>query len=197
MELDEMKILWDDLSGKVENQEKIKKEELMKMTQKNYQNRLSSIYLPEILGSIVCFGYAAYFIFQIGRLELEINQVLAVFNTIAMIILPSISLWTLARLNRLKITDDSPSLLVEKFKKEKTFFWKFQRINLVLSGLFAISILPPLAELVGKKDLILQPTFWMVYVPIGLICIYIFGRFTIRKYDRSLQKAQQLIEGIS
>lgn len=197
MELDEMKTLWEDLSGKVENQEKITKEELMKMTKKNYQNRLFSIYLPEILGSVICFGYAGYFIFQIEKLELPINQVLAVFNTAMMIILPIISLWTLARLNSLKITDDSPSLLVEKFKKEKTFFWKFQRFNLMLSGLFAISILPPLAELFGKKDLVLQPTFWLVYVPVGLICIYVFGRLTVKKYNKSLQEAQQLIEGIA
>lgn len=196
MELEEMKSLWEDLSGKVENQEKIKKEELMKMTKKNYQNRLFSIYFPEILGSVVCFGYAGYFIFQIGKLELPINQVLAVFNTVMMITLPTISLWTLARLNSLKITDESPSLLVEKFKKEKTFFWKFQQFNLMLSGLFVVSILPPLAELLGKKDLILEPIFWMVYVPLGLLSVYIFGRITIRKYYKSLQEAQQLIEGI-
>lgn len=196
MELDEMKTLWEDLSGKVENQEKIKKEELMKMTKKNYQSRLNSIYLPEILGSVICFAYAAYFIFQIGKLELPINQVLAIFNTAVMIILPIVSLWTLARLNQLKITDGSPSILVEKFKRDKVFFWKFQRFNLVLSGLFAISILPPLAELLGKKDLIMEPTFWLAYVPLGLIAIYVFGRITIRKYKRSLDEAQQLIEGI-
>ena len=196
MELDEMKSLWEDLSGKVENQEKIKKEELMKMTKKSYQSRLNSIYLPEILGSVICFAYAGYFIFQIGKLELPINQVLAIFNTAVMIILPIVSLWTLARLNQLKITDGSPSILVEKFKRDKVFFWKFQRFNLVLSGLFAISILPPLAELLGKKDLIMEPTFWLAYVPLGLIAIYVFGRITIRKYKRSLDEAQQLIEGI-
>lgn len=192
-----MKSLWENLSGKVENLEKIKKEELIKMTEKKYQNRLGAIYLPEILGSVICFAYAGFFIFQIGKLELPINQVLAVFNTAIMIILPIISLWSLARLNSLKITDESPSLLVEKFKKEKSFFWKFQRFNLMLSGLFAVSILPPLAELFGKKDLILQPVFWLVYVPVGLICIYVFGRFTIRKYNKSLQDAQQLFEGIA
>ncbi|MFN3997618.1 hypothetical protein [Algoriphagus sp.] len=197
MELEEMKSIWEDLSGKVENQEKIKKEELMKMTKKNYQNRLFSIYFPEILGSVICFGYAGYFIFQIGKLELPINQVLAVFNTVMMITLPTISLWTLARLNSLKITDESPSLLVEKFKKEKAFFWKFQQFNLMLSGLFVVSILPPLAELLGKKDLILEPIFWMVYVPLGLLSVYIFGRITIRKYYKSLQEAQHLIEGIA
>jgi hypothetical protein len=153
--------------------------------------------LPEILGTVICFGYAAYFVFQIGKLELEINQVLAVFNTAAMIILPTISLWTLARLNSLKISDECPAVLVEKFKKEKTFFWKFQQFNLMLSGLFVVSILPPLAELLGKKDLILEPVYWIVYVPLGLLCVYIFGRITIRKYYKSLQEAQELIEGIA
>jgi hypothetical protein len=197
MELDEMKSLWQNLSVKVEKQEKIQKHILMEMTKKNYQNRLNSIYLPEILGSVICFGYAGYFLFQIEKLELPINQVLAIFNTALMIILPMISLWTLFRLNQLKINDESPSLLVEKFKRDKVFFWKFQRFNLLLSGLFAISILPPLAELLGKKDLLQEPTFWFAYVPLGLIAIYVFGRITIRKYKRSLDEAQQLIEGIA
>jgi hypothetical protein len=197
MELDEMKTLWEDLSGKVENLEKINKERLMKMTEKKYQNSLASIYLPEILGSVICFAYAGFFVFQIGKLELPVNQILAVFNTAIMIILPVISLLSLARLNNLKITEESPSLLVEKFQKEKFFFWKFQRFNMMFSGLFAISILPPLAELFGKKDLILQPNFWLVYVPVGLVCIYVFGRFTVKKYNKSLKNAQDLIEGIS
>lgn len=196
MELDEMKSLWQNLSVKVEKQEKIQKHILMEMTKKNYQNRLNSIYLPEIVGSVICFGYAGYFLFQIEKLELPINQVLAIFNTAVMIILPIISLWTLARLNALNIMEESPLLLVEKFKKQKTFFWKFQQFNLILSGLFAVSILPPLAELLGKKDLVMEPFFWLIYVPIGLILIYIFGKMTIRKYNRSLKEAQQLIEGI-
>jgi hypothetical protein len=196
MELDEMKNLWEDLSGKVESQQKLNKEQLLEMTKKSYQNSLGKIYLPEILGSIICFLYAGFFIFQIGKLEFPVNQILAVFNTAAMIVLPVISLVTLYRLNRLVLKEDTPAHLLKRFMAHKTFFWKFQRLNLILSGVFAITILPPLAELVGKVDLIMESKFWMVYVPIGLIFIYIFGRWAFRKYDKALLDTQQLIEGI-
>jgi hypothetical protein len=196
MELDEMKNLWEDLSGKVESQQKLNKEQLLEMTKKSYQNSLGKIYLPEILGSIICFFYAGFFIFQIGKLEFPVNQILAVFNTAAMIVLPVISLVTLYRLNRLVLKEDTPAHLLKRFMAHKTFFWKFQRLNLILSGVFAITILPPLAELVGKVDLIMESKFWMVYVPIGLIFIYIFGRWAFRKYDKALLDTQQLIEGI-
>ena len=191
-----MKNLWEDLSGKVESQQKLNKEQLLEMTKKSYQNSLGKIYLPEILGSIICFFYAGFFIFQIGKLEFPVNQILAVFNTAAMIVLPVISLVTLYRLNSLVLKEHAPAQLLKRFMAHKTFFWKFQRFNLILSGVFAITILPPLAELVGKADLIMESKFWMVYVPIGLIFIYIFGRWAFRKYDKALLDTQQLIEGI-
>ncbi len=196
MELEEMKILWGELSGKAENQEKIKKEELMKMTKKKYQNSLGTIYLPEILGAVICFVYAGFFIFQIDKLELQVNQIFAVFNTVLMIILPIISLVMLYRFNRLNISENSPVQLLEKFKKDKRFYRDFQIVTIVLSGLFAMTILPPLAELMGKADMVSNPQFWMVYVPIGVIFIFIFGRWTLKKYTRALDKAQEVIEGI-
>lgn len=197
MELDEMKSLWGSLSDATERQEKIKKEELMNLTKKNYQRKLWSIYLPELLGAVITFLYAGFFITQFDRLEFKVNQVLAIFNTSVMIILPIISLLTLHRLNRLNISDNSPMELVAKFKKNQLFFWKFQRLNMILSGFFAITILPPLAELVGKKDLVMEPQFWIFYVPIGLVCVYFFSKFTLRKYEKSLQEAELLIEGIA
>jgi hypothetical protein len=196
MELEEMKTLWGELSGKAENQEKIKKEELMKMTKKKYQNSLGTIYLPEILGAVICFVYAGFFIFQIDKLELQVNQIFAVFNTVLMIILPIISLVMLYRFNRLNISENSPVQLLEKFKKDKQFYRDFQIVTIVLSGLFAMTILPPLAELMGKADMVSNPQFWMVYVPIGVIFIFIFGRWTLKKYTRALDKAQEVIEGI-
>jgi hypothetical protein len=196
MELDEMKSLWGSLSDATERQEKIKKEELMKLTKRNYQRKLGKIYLPEILGTVITFLYAGFFISQFDKLEFKVNQILTIFNTSAMILLPIISLISLYRLNRLDISENSPMELVAKFKKDKVFFWKFQRMNMLLSGFFAISILPPLAELVGKRDLILEPQFWMVYVPVGLICVYFFSKITFRKYEKSLEEAEQLIEGI-
>lgn len=196
MELEEMKSIWGELSGKVESQEKIKKEELMKMTRKKYQNSLGKIYFPEILGSIISFLYAGYFITQFDRLQLPINQVFAVFNTIIMIVLPAISLITLFHMNSLDIIGESPMNVLQKFKRNKVFYRNFQKVTLVLSGLFAITVLPPLAELLGKADMVSNTKFWIVYVPIGLICVYIFGSWAFRKYDRALEKAQELLEGI-
>ncbi len=196
MELEEMKSIWGELSGKVENQEKIKKEELMKMTKKKYHNSLGTIYFPEILGAVICFAYAGFFVFQIDKLEIFANQLFAVFNTVLMIVLPIISLVMLYRFSRLNISDNSPMELLEKFKKDKQFYRDFQIVTAVLSGLFAMTVLPPLAELMGKVDMVSNPNFWMIYVPIGVICVFFFGRWTVKKYTRALDKAQEVIEGI-
>ncbi|MDX5338794.1 MAG: hypothetical protein LPK25_07195 [Cyclobacteriaceae bacterium] len=197
MELEEMKSLWADLSQKVEQQEKIKKEQLMKMTKKNYMNKLGGIYLPEILGAVICFAYAGFFVFQIGNLEFPGNQALAIFNTVLMVLLPVLSLTGLYRLGTLDMSSGKPAEILEKFTKSRMYFWKVQRVAMLLSGLFAISILPPLAELLGKINLLSSRQFWMVYVPVGIILVYIFSWVTMKKYRKALANSEQVLRDLT
>ncbi|TDQ19501.1 hypothetical protein DFQ04_1323 [Algoriphagus boseongensis] len=194
MELEDMKSLWAEHSQQIDKQEKIKKELLMKMTKKKYLNKLGGIYLPEILGAVICLAYAGFFIFQIGKLELPWNQVLSIFNTTLLIVLPILSLYSLFKLGRIDISEGSSAEILERFTKNRIFFWKVQRFAMVISGLFAISILPPLAELVGKIDLLSSRQFWMVYVPIGVILVYIFTKVTMKKYQKALSNSEQVLK---
>ena len=196
MELEEMKSLWEELSHKVEQQEKIQKKVLMDITQNNYRNRLNTIRIPELLGSIVCLAYAAYFIFNFSKLTLTINQIFAGFDILFLIGLPIASLLAIRNLNKLDIIKTTPAEVLEKFAKRKLQFLKVQKFGILFSGLFLISALPPLAEFAGKADIIQQPYFWMGYVPGGLLFIFFFGRWGIKKYQNVIRDAEEMIREV-
>lgn len=196
MELEEMKSLWEELSHKVEQQEKIQKKVLMQLTQNNYRKRLNAIRIPEMLGSIICLAYAAYFILNFSKLTVLINQIFAAFDILFLVTLPIASLLAIRNLNKLDIIQAPTALVMEKFLKRKIQFLNVQKFGLIFSGIFLISALPPLAEMAGKTDIIQQTYFWLTYVPAGLLFIFFFGRWGIKKYQKVIKDSEEMIQGL-
>lgn len=196
MELEEMKSLWEELSHKVEQQEKIQKKVLMQLTQNNYRKRLNAIRIPQMLGSIICLAYAAYFILNFSKLTVLINQIFAAFDILFLVTLPIASLLAIRNLNKLDIIQAPTALVMEKFLKRKIQFLNVQKFGLIFSGIFLISALPPLAEMAGKTDIIQQTYFWLTYVPAGLLFIFFFGRWGIKKYQKVIKDSEEMIQGL-
>lgn len=196
MELEEMKSLWEELSHKVEQQEKIQKKVLMQLTQNNYRKRLNAIRIPEMLGSIICLAYAAYFILNFSKLTVLINQIFAAFDILFLVTLPIASLLAIRNLNKLDIIQAPTAQVMEKFLKRKIQFLNVQKFGLIFSGIFLISALPPLAEMAGKTDIIQQTYFWLTYVPAGLLFIFFFGRWGIKKYQKVIKDSEEMIQGL-
>jgi hypothetical protein len=196
MELEEMKSLWEDLSVKVEKQEKIQKDILMEITQKKYRQKIGHIAFSEILGSIICFACAGYFIYKFPVLQNPINQVLMLFNILVMMVIPVFSLRSIWNLNQVDLGKSSPSEVMEKFTKNKRRFWKVQKYGLYLSGVFMLSILPPMAELAGEPSLVEKSWFWWGYVLFGLVFLFFFARFVMNKYKKALKDSEKAIQDL-
>ena len=61
MEFEEMKFLWEEMSGKIEQQKKLTDSLIIKMTKSDYKNKLMKIFIPEMIGSLICFADAFIF----------------------------------------------------------------------------------------------------------------------------------------
>ena len=60
-----------------------------------------------------------------------------------------------------------------------------------------VTIFPPLAELSGSShEKILNPVFWMVYIPAGLVFIYFFSRRVLKKYKGVVDSSEKMIREI-
>lgn len=196
MELEEMKSLWEDLSVKVEQQEKIQKEILMEMTQKKYRQKLGQVAFSEILGSVICFACAGYFIYKFPQLQNPVNQVLMILNILIVTIIPVFSLKSIWSLNQLDLGESAPVRVLEKFQRDKKRFWKVQKYGLYLSGIFLITILPPLMELAGDPSMVERSWYWLGYVPIGFMFLFFFTRFVMKKYQASLKDSEEVLKNL-
>lgn len=193
MELDEMKSLWADLSLQVEKQDKIQKELLMEITKQKFRSKLNAVRIPEIIGSFICVGYAMYLLSQFSNFELWYNQVFALITILILIALPTASLTAIKGMRSLRIDLEAPATILEKFNKSKIRFWKVQRYGMILGGLLMITILPPLAELNGSLERILNPVFWMIYIPGGLLFMYLISRWAYKKYKGTIDSSEEML----
>lgn len=194
MELEEMKSLWTDLSLKVEKQDKIQKELLMEITKQKFRNKLNHIRVPEILGSLVCVGYAMYLLSRFSDFELWYNQVFALITVFIMIALPAGSLTALKGMRNLRIDSETPSAVLEKFIKSKIRFLNAQRYGMILGAILMITILPPLAELKGSDEIISNPKFWMLYVPGVFTLMFFFSRWALKKYRGVIDSSEKMLQ---
>lgn len=193
MELEEMKGLWADLSQKIEKQDKIQKELLMEITKQKFRKKLNHIQLPEMIGSVICFVYAMYLLSRFSGLELWYNQVLAMVTILIMTMLPLASLSAIKGMQSVKIDEDSPAKALEKFTKSKVRFLKVQRYGIIFGALLLVTILPPISEIQGSTELISKPLFWMIYLPGGVLFIYLFSKWAIGKYKKVIESSEKLL----
>jgi len=191
-----MKSLWADLSLKVDMQDKIQKELLMNITKQKFRGKLNYLRVPELIGSFVCVGYAMYLLSQFSNFELWYNQVLVLINVLILIALPVASLSAIKRMQNLRIDTESPAIILDKFVNSRIQFWKVQRYGLIFGGIIMITILPPLAELNGSQDKISNPLFWMIYIPGGILFLYLISRYAMKKYRGVIDSAEKMLQDI-
>ena len=193
MELEEMQTLWADLSQKIEKQDKIQKELLMEITKQKFKKKLDGIRLPEMIGSVVCYIYAMYLLSKFPELDLWYNQVFAMITILILTLLPLASLSALKSMRNVKIEEDAPVQILEKFTKGKIRFLNVQRYGMIFGGLILVTILPPISEIQGNTDLISKPLFWAIYLPAGVLLMFFFSRWALGKYKKVIASSEQLL----
>ncbi len=191
-----MKSLWQDLSLKVENQQKIQKELIMEMTKEKFKKKLDGIRIPEMLGTVIAFGYAAYLIFNFGQLNFWFTQVFASFNILQFLLLPLASMRAVYRMRTLEINHLATAEMLARFQETRKSFWRVQQWAAILSGVMILTIVPVLGDIHGKFEKFAQAEFWMVYVPLGLAFIYFFSRFVLRKYKKLMDQSEDILQGV-
>jgi len=193
MELEEMKSRWQDLSVKVERQERIQKDILLEMTKTRFKRKLDGIRLPELLGTLISLAYAAYLVFNFGKIDLWFNQIFAVANVLFFVILPLASLMALRRMNALQINHLAMTEMVGEFQLAKRNFWRVQQLAVWLSGVIVLTLVPVLGDIQDKMDRFLEVEFWMIYIPLALAFLFFFSRYVLGKYRRIMNQSEDIL----
>ena len=194
MELNEMKVLWDQMSKQMEQKELLNETMIHEITQQRYNKKFSHIFKWEGMGALVCFAMTLYILFRFGQLDTWYLSLFGVLSLIILVSLPSYTLFTLTKLRNLDVGKRSYKDTLLTFRKRKNQFLQAQRLGIYLSFGLVLVILPVFAKILNGKDILLNPKIWYGFMFWGTIFISIIGRWGYTCYQHISQSAERLIE---
>ncbi|MDW7691057.1 hypothetical protein R9C00_20110 [Flammeovirgaceae bacterium SG7u.111] len=197
MELDEMKALWENMGKEMEKQKVLTHKLIVDMTKEKYQNRLQKIIRIEGAGTIICIIYAGVILFNFGKLEAWYLEALGIFSILVFLLLPYFSLKTIVNLKKLDIGIATYKQLLSQFAIRRKRFFYVQKMGVVLGFLLGVAILPVVSKITSNKDFLAESQYWMfLYIPFLVISLFFFSRWTLGKYARIADSAENLLKDL-
>ena len=195
MELKEMKTTWEALSKKVENQEKLSRQMIRKMTERNYRSKLSKIAYSEYIGTVICYIGAAYLIMNFTKITSFTMQAFCILAILLLFALPVISLKSLKGIKAINIAAQSYSATLREYAHHKIRFLKLQQLNVSLGLSFMLIVVPVLSAIQGK-DISQIPYFWILIFPISIAFFLAFAFWVLRSYKKIMDETEKMLSDI-
>lgn len=196
MDIEDMKHAWKELNKRVEDQEILTNQLIMKMTQKRYNSKLNKIGTSEYVGTLVCYMGATYLILNFTKIDGTSMRVLALIAIALLFILPIISLKSLRAVKSVNISSKTYLEAIDDFGKRKIRFQKLQKLNVSL-GLFLLLIAVPILLAIQGKDLSQAPNYWTLFFPISIAFFLVFAFWVLRSYNKILNETEKMLSEIN
>src|SRR6056297_2570482 len=133
MELEELQATWSEMSQELEKQKKLTNEIILKMTQDRYRKKFSKLRNLETVGAMICYLWVVFFLFNFGKLDTWYLQICGVLTIAFLIILPTLVLKSLKKIQNLDILNGSYKKNLVIYIKEKNKLLKIQQMGIYLS----------------------------------------------------------------
>lgn len=196
MEFEEMRSLWEDMSQKVEEQKILTDKLIINMTQERYTNKFNRIYLYESLGTVICLATALYILLNIQELDTWYLLTCGIICLVLLLVLPIITLRAINRTKGLNISQRNVKETLVKFYRSKKELLFTQRLNMYLSILFALAILPVFSKLMNGKDLFLEENIndlWL-FIPVLLAFLLVMAAWVGKAYKNITTSAENILK---
>ncbi len=99
MEFEEMKFLWEEMSGEIEQHKKLTDSLIIKMTKSDYKNKLMKILIPEVIGALLCFAAPLYILISFQKFG---NWYLIACGIVSVFILLPLSVLSLNEIHKIR-----------------------------------------------------------------------------------------------
>jgi len=194
MELEEMKHQWDEMSEEIKKQKILTNKLIVDMIQEKFTNRLRRISVPETIGTFICFGMALYVVLNFSKLDTWYLQLSGIFAVVFCVVLPILSLKSIYGMRKIIISTSNYKETIENFVKRKKQFVLVQKWSFYLSFVLVVVSLPVASKLMKGKDLFLESTVWLWYLPIGFLFLYFFSKWIFKHYKKTTKSAEELLK---
>ncbi len=195
MNIEEIQLIWSEMSDQLEKQKTLTNELIMKMTKDRYTRKFDKLGLYEGIGAIICFIMAFYTLFNIRILDTWYLLSCGLFTVVLLIILPILTLASIRKLKRIDISKHNFTEMIVKYDKTKKQMLLIQRLGIYLSFLLIFTILPVFSKIMKGKDIFLESsgTFW-IYVLIMSVFLFFFSRWGYKCYLNVTQSAENVLK---
>lgn len=195
MQLDELKLMWEDMNKTMEDQKILTDKLIQDVTKERFKNRFQKIETYETIGAIICFATVFLIIINFKKLDTWYLDALGILTLILLITLPIITLKKIRDLKEIDLESQSYKDVLVKFQKSKKEFFIIQKINVFLSAILAISILPVFSKIFKDvnvfETLLMQSV--MIYIPMLLVLLYFLVKWAFKGYKNLTMSAENIL----
>jgi hypothetical protein len=196
MELEEMKLLWGEMSAEMEKQKQLTGSLIISMTKMNYRHKLNKIIIPEVSGALLCFAAIVFILVNFHKLDTGYMQACAIISAAILFIQPVVSVRAVYQISSINISANSYKQTLSDYAKGKIQFVFAQKLSFYLGAVLLLTILPVAVELMGGKDPFKKDTTWFVYI-IAYPLVYGLARWTFKKYMQTTADAENMLKEIA
>lgn len=194
MELEEMKILWEEMSQDLEQQKNLTDKIIIDMTNERFKNKMRSISGPETMGAIVCFGMALFLAINFMKLDTWYLILCGAFTLGFLTLLPFFSLRSIYKMRHINLADENVKQTLLNFSKAKSQFLLIQKLGVILSFVLVITSLPVASKILNGTDIFTKPEVLSWFIPAGFIFLFFFGRWGYNCYVNITNSAENLLK---
>lgn len=195
MQLEEMKIAWENMSESIRKQEKLTDSLIIKMTELNYRYKTRHVTIPETVGSLGCIIMAVYIAINFAELHSWYLQACGVIALVTLVLLPVISFKSIQAISPVHISRNNYKQSLIEYSEGKKRFVAFQKINFYLGAILLVVILPVTGQLIAGKDVFKQNWIWLWYST-SFIFFYILANWIFKKYVKTIDGAQAILKDL-
>lgn len=193
MDLKELEKVWSEMDREIKNQKKLTNQLIMDMTQEKYRNKFRKLSTFETIGGIICILSGVYILSKFNLLDTWYLQLCGGFTVFFLLLLPVITLWSLRKVQTLRITDAPIKETTIRYLRAKNQLLLIQRFGIYLSFFLMIAMLPVAGKIMNGKDLFLSASLWYTYLPIMTVFLFFFARWGYGCYKSLTQSAEKLL----
>jgi hypothetical protein len=195
MEMEEMKKIWANMSEQIEKQKKLTDSLVMQMAAAGYKNKLGSILIPELVGSVICFVSVLLIVFNFQKLDTWYLQVCGFVSVVILLLLPVLSLHAFYKMRNINIAGNSYKQSLADCSKARLRLIRVQKLSFYFSAVLMLIILPVSCSIVGKPDIFKSQKLWLWYA-VGYIIFFPFARWAFKKYSKISQTAENILKQV-
>ena len=194
MELDDIKNTWDEMSYRVKEKQNVNLKLFDNMSKRKFDRHLNKIIFPEILGSAVCIGSAAFIGFNFYRLDTVTFKVVGILSILLFVVLCVLSLLSIQHLYKGVDVNKPYADTLKTFAIEKIKFCKLQKLNITVSYLLLVTVILLMTRLFGRNEITDSKYFWILSFSIGYIFLVFFSKFVYKSYNKTIRETENLLK---